>query len=201
MQIRSLPLLLMMVSSAIAVFPVWRSPMISSRCPRPIGIIESMAFRPVAMGSRTGWRSMTPGAIRSSAINFVVLIGPLSSMGCPREFTTRPTSASPTGTLMMRPVRFFVALADLGVISEQHHAALVFFQVHGQSGHPMRKLEQFARHDLVETVHAGNAVAERDHRAHFIDRDFAFVVLDLLADQLRYLVCLDLCHRKSALSC
>ena len=36
-----------MVSRAMAVFPVWRSPIMSSRCPLPIGIMESMAFRPV----------------------------------------------------------------------------------------------------------------------------------------------------------
>ena len=51
MQTRSLSLLLMIVSIAIAVLPVWRSPMISSRWPRPIGIIESIALRPVCIGS------------------------------------------------------------------------------------------------------------------------------------------------------
>lgn len=35
-------------------------------------------------------------------------IAPLPSMGCPREFTTLPRSASPTGTDMMCPVRFTV---------------------------------------------------------------------------------------------
>ena len=42
---------LMIVSIAIAVLPVWRSPMISWRCPRPIGIIASMALIPVCIGS------------------------------------------------------------------------------------------------------------------------------------------------------
>ena len=46
MQITSLSRLLMIVSMPIAVLPVWRSPMISSRWPRPIGIIESIALRP-----------------------------------------------------------------------------------------------------------------------------------------------------------
>jgi len=54
---RSRSVLLMIVSIAIAVLPVWRSPMISSRWPRPIGIIESIALRPVSIGSVTGWRS------------------------------------------------------------------------------------------------------------------------------------------------
>ena len=54
----------MIVSIAMAVLPVPRSPMISSRWPRPIGIIESMALMPVCSGSFTGWRTMMPGASR-----------------------------------------------------------------------------------------------------------------------------------------
>src|ERR1051325_8292328 len=46
------PFWLMMVSTASAVLPVPRSPMISSRWPRPIGIIESIALIPVCIGSR-----------------------------------------------------------------------------------------------------------------------------------------------------
>ena len=44
------------------VLPVLRSPMISSRWPRPIGVIESMDLMPVCKGSCTGWRPMMPGA-------------------------------------------------------------------------------------------------------------------------------------------
>ena len=95
-----------MVSSAIAVLPVWRSPMISSRWPRPMGIMASMALMPVAIGSRTGWRSMTPGARRSTGKSVSVSIGPLSSMGWPSALTTRPIMASPTGTDIILPVRF-----------------------------------------------------------------------------------------------
>src|ERR1017187_6043192 len=95
----------MMVSSAMAVLPVWRSPMINSRWPRPMGIMASMALMPVCSGSLTGRRSTTPGASRSMGLNCVLWMGPLSSMGLPRALTTRPTMASPTGTDMMRPVR------------------------------------------------------------------------------------------------
>ncbi len=56
--------------------PVERSPMISSRWPRPIGIIESIALRPVCSGSFTGWRSTTPGALNSSGRNCSAPIGP-----------------------------------------------------------------------------------------------------------------------------
>ncbi len=61
-----LPFWLMIASSAIAVLPVWRSPMMSSRWPRPIGIIASIALMPVCIDSLTGMRSTTPGARRST---------------------------------------------------------------------------------------------------------------------------------------
>ena len=46
-QMTPVPFWLIIVSTATAVLPIPRSPMISSRCPRPIGIIESMALIPV----------------------------------------------------------------------------------------------------------------------------------------------------------
>jgi hypothetical protein len=94
----------MIVSTRIAVLPVWRSPITSSRWPRPIGIIESMALMPVCSGSFTGWRFTTPGAIVSTLRNLSVTTGPLPSTGWPSAFTTRPMSASPTGTCAILPV-------------------------------------------------------------------------------------------------
>src|SRR5919106_781864 len=99
------PRWLRMVSIAIAVFPVERSPMISSRCPRPIGIIESIAFRPVWSGSFTGCRLTTPGALNSSGRRSVASISPRPSSGLPSGSTTRPSSPSPTGTVTTWPVR------------------------------------------------------------------------------------------------
>ena len=61
-QVTPLPFWLMMVSTATAVLPVWRSPMISSRWPRPIGTIESIALMPVCSGCDTERRAITPGA-------------------------------------------------------------------------------------------------------------------------------------------
>ena len=73
MQTTSWPFWLMIVSTATAVLPVPRSPMISSRWPRPIGIIPSIDLIPVCRGSFTGWRSTTPGALNSSGRNSVVI--------------------------------------------------------------------------------------------------------------------------------
>ena len=58
--------LLMMESMQMVDLPVERSPMISSRWPRPIGIIASMAMMPVCTGWLTDLRRMMPGAIFST---------------------------------------------------------------------------------------------------------------------------------------
>ena len=100
---------LMIVSMITAVLPVWRSPMISSRWPRPIGISASIAFSPVCIGSCTDLRGMMPGAFTSTRPRSVVTIGPLPSIGLPSPSTTRPSSPSPTGTSTMEPVRATVS--------------------------------------------------------------------------------------------
>ncbi len=184
-----------MVSSSTAVLPVWRSPMISSRWPRPMGIMASMALRPVAMGSRTGWRSMMPGARRSTGSVSVVAMGPLSSMGMPSALTTRPIMASPTGTREnLAGALDLVAFAELGVVAENDGAHLVLFKGERQAGNAVREAEQLAGHDLVEAVQAGDAVAERGDGADLVDLDLRVVVRDLLAKELRNFVCLDLSH-------
>ena len=109
MQKRSLPFWLMIVSTATAVLPVWRSPMMSSRWPRPIGTIASIALRPVCTGCDTDCRSITPGAIFSMTSRIFALTGPLPSIGRPSESTTRPISSGPTGTSRMRPVHLTVS--------------------------------------------------------------------------------------------
>src|SRR3954452_20917399 len=105
MQCTSVFFWLRMVSIRIADFPVERSPMISSRWPRPTFVIVSIALMPVSSGSFTGWRSMTPGALNSSGRVSVASIGPLPSSGLPSGSTTRPRRASATGTLATLPLR------------------------------------------------------------------------------------------------
>jgi hypothetical protein len=89
--------------------------MISSRWPRPIGTIASIAFRPVCSGSFTGDRSTTPGAMRSISRLCFDTIGPLPSIGWPSALTTRPTSSSPTGTEMILFVRLTVSPSLISV--------------------------------------------------------------------------------------
>src|SRR4051795_7514225 len=108
-EMMSLSLLLMIASIAIAVLPVWRSPMISSRCPRPIGIIPSIALSPVWSGSFTGWRWTTPGALNSAGRVSDVSMSPLPSSGLPSGSTMRPSRPSPTGISSRRFVRLTVS--------------------------------------------------------------------------------------------
>ena len=88
----------------------------------------------------------------------------------------------------------FVAFANLGIVAQHHGADLIFFEAQGQPGNPVREAEQFAGHDLVEPVQAGDAVAEGCDGTDFVDLDLRVVVRDLLAKKLRNLVCLDLSH-------
>src|SRR4029077_2042117 len=92
-----------------------------------------------------------------------------------------------------------VTFLDLGVFAEQHHANLIFFQVHRDAGHAVGEGKQFASHDLIEAIDARNAVAQGNNCSGLVHGDLGVVVLDLLADQFRNFVCFDLCH-KSALS-
>src|SRR5664279_3354169 len=103
----------MIESIATAVLPVWRSPMISSRWPRPIGTIESIDFSPVCIGWLTLWRAITPGAIFSIGADILALIGPLPSIGAPSALTTRPFSSGPIGTSRMRPVHLTVSPSEM----------------------------------------------------------------------------------------
>src|ERR687895_326719 len=112
-QIRSWPLLLMIVSTQIEVLPVCRSPMISSRCPRPTFVIESIGLMPVSIGSFTGWRDTTPGALNSAGRVLVVFTSPLPSSGRPSGSTMRPSSSSPTGISSSALVRLTVSPSSI----------------------------------------------------------------------------------------
>ena len=193
-------LLLMMVSRMTAVLPVWRSPMISSRWPRPIGIIASMALMPVCSGSRTGWRSTTPGAMRSSGLR---CFGGDRALAVERlaqriHHAADQRFAHGHGHDRVRALDG-VAFLQFGRFAEQHRADLVFFQVQRDAEDVVREREHFAGHDLFQAVNARDAVADADDRADFVDRNGLLVVLDLLAQNLADFVCFDVRHACSCI--
>jgi hypothetical protein len=121
-QMRSLPFWLMIVSTATAVLPVWRSPMMSSRWPRPIGTIASMAFRPVCTGCVTDWRAITPGATFSMTSVIFALTGPCRRSAGPSELTTRPMSSGRPALEDAAGALDRVAFGDVLVLAEHHRA-------------------------------------------------------------------------------
>ena len=194
MQTRSLPLLLMIVSMQIDVLPVWRSPMISSRWPRPTFVIASIGLMPVSIGSFTGWRWTTPGALNSAGRVSVVLMSPLPSSGLPSGSTMRPSSASPTGTSIRRPVR--LTWSPSSILSHSPNSTAPTLSDSRLSARPVTscgQLEQLHRHAVVEAVHARDAVGDRQHGAHLGEVGAAVLEpLDPLLEDAGDLVWLDL---------
>ena len=78
--------------------------MINSRCPRPIGIIESIETIPVCIGSETDSRPIIPGAGDSIKRDSVVVMLPFPSIGVTNPSTTRPNKSSPTPICEIFPV-------------------------------------------------------------------------------------------------
>ena len=124
---------------------------------------------PVCTGVSTDWRSDHAGrdpldrrgSCRSE-------IGPLPSIGSPSALTTRPISASPTGTETMRPVaRTSSPSSMLGVVAQDDDADRVLFEVQ-RDAHDARacvnSTSSLAMH-VAQAVDAGDAVADLDHRA------------------------------------
>ena len=184
MQITSWPRWLRIVSTQIAVLPVVRSPMISSRWPRPIGIIESIAFRPVWSGSFTGWRWTTPGALNSSGRRSDASIGPWPSTGLPSGSTIRPTSASPTGHAGdAAGAADGLALLDLVPLAEQGGADVVLLEVERDARDAVLELEHLQRDRALQAVDAGDAVADLQHLADLGQVGLDVEVLDPLLEE------------------
>ena len=184
----------MIVSIAIAVLPVWRSPMISSRWPRPIGIIESIAFRPVCIGSVTGWRWTTPGALTSAGRISSVLMSPLPSSGRPSGSTMRPEQLLADRDLQQRVGALDgVALDDLLPVAEEHDADVVGLEVQREAGDVVGELEHLERHAVLEAVDARDAVGDRQDGADLGELGLARVeALDAALQDAGDLVGLDL---------
>ena len=183
MQITSWPRWLRIVSTQIAVLPVVRSPMISSRWPRPIGIIESIAFRPVWSGSFTGWRSTTPGALNSSGRRSVASSGGPPSMGLPSGSTMRPTSVVADGDARdAAGAADGLALLDLLPLAEQRGADVVLLEVERDAGDAVLELEHLHRDGALEPVDAGDAVADLEDGADLGEVGLDVEVLDPLLE-------------------
>ena len=173
----------MMVSRQIAVLPVWRSPMISSRWPRPIGIMESIALMPVWSGTFTGARSMMPGAGHSTGLGGVdgaLAVDRLAQRvydAAEHRFTDRNLDDA-LGAL------YRVALTDILVGTQDNGADEILLKVLRHAVYAARKLEQLTRHAVLQTMDMRDTVAYGDDRTDVGQLDLALVVRDLLLDNI-----------------
>ena len=192
MQVRSLPFWLMIVSIATAVLPVWRSPMISSRWPRPIGTIASMALRPVCTGWLTDLRSMTPGRDLLDDVEFLRVDRALA--------VDRLAERVDDAADQRRTDRHFedaagaldrVAFGDVLVVAQDHRADRITLEVEREAEGVFRELEHFTLHRVLQAVDAADAVRDRHDAADAARLGRRREVLDAGLDQFADLRSLD----------
>ena len=168
--------------------------MISSRWPRPIGIIESIAFRPVCIGSVTGWRWTTPGRLelgraRLGRVDLALAVERAAERvdDAAEQLVADRDLEQAVGALDR------VALDDLLPVAEQHGADVVGLEVQRQAGDVVRQLEHLERHAVLEAVDARDAVGDRQHGADLGELGAAGVEpLDAALEDAGDLVGLDL---------
>ena len=156
----------MIVSIAIAVLPVWRSPMMSSRWPRPIGIMPSIALMPVCSGSFTGWRWTTPGALNSAGRVWSVVDVALAVERVAERVDDAAQQALADGDLeQLAGALDRVALDDLLPVAEEHGADVVGLERQREAGDVVGQLEHLERIAVLEAVDARDAVGDREDGA------------------------------------
>src|SRR6185369_8183105 len=72
-----------------------------------------------------------------------------------------------------------VAFLDGAVVAENHAADIVGFEIERHALDAAGKLDHLAGLDIVEAVHAGDAVADAEHFADFTDLRLGAEILDL----------------------
>ena len=99
----------------------------------------------------------------------------------PSGSTTRPSSASPTGTLATRAgAAHRLALLDLLPLAEERGADVVLLEVEREADDAVLELEHLQRDGVLEPVDAGDAVADLQDGADLGEVGLDVVLLDPL---------------------
>ena len=167
----------------MAVLPVLRSPMISWRWPRPIGVMASIALIPVCIGSSTGWRSAIPGAVDSTS---------RVSLGGDRPLVVdrlaERVDHAADHRLADRDAEQLagggdgLALVDLGVVAQDDHADRRLFEVERQPLDAVLEGDHLAGHHAREAVDPRDPVADLEHAPDLGPGDLGLELLDLTLD-------------------
>ena len=180
------PAWLMIVSIATVVLPVLRSPMISSRCPRPIGVMASMALIPVWRGSLTGWRPTMPGACTSMRRVSCRVDRALAVDGLAQCVDDAAQQGVADGHGLDPPRRLDrLLLLEVVDLAEDHGADGVLVEVQGKTERAVLELEQLVDRGAGEARHPGDAVADLDDATDLLGPDRRGVVLDVALQRLR----------------
>ena len=171
----------MIVSTPIAVLPVPRSPMISSRWPRPIGIIESIALRPVCSGSID---RLALDHARRLELERAVL-GRLDRALAVERVAERVDDAAEQA-LADRHAHHLagaadrLALLDVLPLAEERDADVVLLEVERDADDAVLELEPLERDAVLEAVDARDAVADLEDGADLGEVGLDVVLLDPL---------------------
>ena len=137
--------------------------MISSRWPRPTGVMASIDLMPVWRGSFTGWRSTTPGACTSrrrlSLGRDVALAveGLAEGVDDPAE---QPVADGHREDAAGGGDR--LALLDVAHLAQDDGADRLLVEVQGQAQGAALELEQLVDGGVGQARDAGDAVADLD---------------------------------------
>jgi len=112
-------------------------------------------------------------------------------MGWPSAFTTRPSSSSPTGTEMMRPVRFTVSPSWISWKSPSSTARRCLRSGSARCRRRRARTRAARRPSPARCRAPSDAVTHRDDGTDLGDVDLARKAADLLAQDPRDFVCLD----------
>ena len=174
----------MIASSATAVLPVCRSPMISWRWPRPMAVMASTALMPVCSGSLTGWRCDDG---RRLQLEDAAALGDDLALAVDRVAERVDDAAEEAVADRHREdvagAADRLALLDAGRVAEDDGADLAGVEVEREAEHAALELEQLVGHRGVQALDAGDAVADLGDGADLLAGGLGAVRRDVLLDR------------------
>ena len=169
-----------------AVLPVWRSPMTSSRWPRPIGMsefdrLEARCHRLVHRLARQNAGRLDVDAhllVRLDRTLAVDRVAETVDDAAEKALADRnlDNGASPLDG---------VAFLNRAVVAEDNDADVIGFEVQRHAADAAREFDHLAGLNVVETIDASDAVAHRQHLTDLGNLGFLAEVFDLILEDRR----------------